>query len=669
MTVFAGYQLGQLLGYGTFGETYEATKDGQKFAIKLIKEQVMQREIDRQRFKREVRALQKAIGPNVVRFIDSGVANLGNEARYFVVMEYLEGRDLNTAFRAANYAFNEDDLRSILLQIISGLKTVHDENIVHRDLKPANVFLTNAGEIKLLDFGLVRMLDYTSLTTRPGQPMGTPLFMAPEILRGEVVDFRADFYSLGVLIYHLVTKGSFPLTAATPLELFFQIVNNPPAPPTKHNRLLSSDFENLILTLLSKQPYQRTYDHARLEREVKSLPITLPSSQTKAPPPPTTSYPKRCFFRLLHTERTEVENFVKAGGKMDGFVYPANFLPKYQNSLEALKQLGLRYYFDPVTYRLAYSSFSQTQGLVLLPYVPDPANVLTPAVLRTLQAQQQYASRCIDWQIKWECAVLMAPFHFSRDLTSEWVDIDIKLIEESISYAKRAGFKQGVYAGLSLNIEYYTVEANRLALLNRYSRARADGYSFYVDTLDERTTNPIQITAYLELLRLFQRLGKPVIAGRVGTLGLGLLAAGVDGMETGIASLSSFSENNLLVNRTTNYDMNKKYYIPGMMLSLPVKMAEDILSSSQNAGLRCDCPHCQSAPRNLDKAAKPHFLFVRTREIAELQAEVNSGKGLKWFQAHVKSAIASCESVRKQQIVAFQPNYYAHLRVWQQVFV
>lgn len=668
MTTIGGYQLGNLLGHGAFGETYEATKAGARVALKLIKEEAMQQGFDLRRFQREVRALQKAVGPHVVRFIDAGVGQLGNETRYFVALEYLEGQDLARAFRAANNSFTEPDLKRILTQIIAGLETVHTPNIVHRDLKPANVFITQSGEVKLLDFGLVKMLDYTTLTTMPGQPIGTPLYIAPEILRGDGVDYRADFYSLGVLIYHLVTQGNYPFSARTPLELYARVVNNQPTPPTRHNRSLSSEFENLILTLLAKQPYERPSSHDELIKAIQATPVTVPSIPTAPTLPKKTSYAKQCFFHLLQTEKGEAEEFIKAGGKMDAFIYPANFLPRYEKSLDALRNLGIPYLFDPVTYRLPYSSFALTQGLVKLPYVPDPNNVLTPNALQTLQAQQAYVKGCIDWQLQWKCSILAAPFHFCRDLSSQWTDIDIKLIEEGIAYARSQQGAPPVYAWMCINIESYTIESNRLALLNRYSRARADGYLFYVDTFDERTNNPLQLRAYLDLLQLFQKLGKPVFACRVGTLGLGFLAAGVDGTTSGIASLSSFSENNLLVNRTTGYDMSKKYYIPGLMLTLPVPMAQDILSDNRNAALRCQCPHCQGAFRNLDRGAKPHFLAVRTQEVAQLNSMPDTAQRLDWFNQRVRDALQNCEAVRRQQIVALQPGYYSHLRVWQQVF-
>lgn len=663
-----GYQLGRLLGQGTFGETYEATKAGQQFALKLIREEAVLQGWDAKRFEREVRALQKAVGPNVVKFIEAGEAAIGNETRLFVVLEYLDGQDLAKYFRSANNKLDEAALKNILIQIVTGLKTIHSQNIIHRDLKPANAFVTNTGQIKLLDFGLVKMLDYTTLTTAPGQPIGTPLYIAPEILRGDEVDIRADFYSLGVLMYHLVTEGQYPFVGRTPLELYAQVVNNPPLPPTRHNQSLSSEFENLILILLSKQPYERTFNHDELERAIQSTPVVIPQTAPAVARAKRTEFPKRCFFRLLHNEKGDVEQFVKARGKIDAIEYPANFLPRMQKSLAAYRQWGIPYLFDPVTYRLAYSSFALTDGLVKLPYVPDPNNKLTPRELQTIQALQKYARGCIDWQMQWKCSTLVAPFHFSRDLGSPWIDIDIKLIEESVGYAKSLKGAPPIYAGLCLNIEPYTVAANRLALLNRYSRARADGYLFYVDTIDERTNNPLQLRALLDLLQMFQKLGKPVFACRVGTLGLALLAAGVDGISNGVASLSSFSEANLLVNRSVNYDMTKKYYIPDMMLTLPVPMAEDILSDNRNAGLRCDCPHCRGASRNLSRGAKAHFLHARTTEIKELNALQNTADRLSWLRKRVESAVQACNRIRTQQVVELQPGYYAHLRTWPDVF-
>jgi eukaryotic-like serine/threonine-protein kinase len=668
MTDVAGYRLGRLLGGGAFGQTYEATKSGERFAIKLIREEAMQQGFDLRRFQREVSSLQKAKGPHVVEFIEAGITPLGNETRYFVVLEYLDGNNLADHFKGAGQNYEVAQLKSILCQVLLGLETVHAKNIVHRDLKPANIFVTVDGTVKLLDFGLVKMLDYTTLTTQPGQAIGTPMYIAPEILRGDDVDWRADFYSFGVLIYHLVTGGKYPFEARSPLELYARVVNNSPISPTNHCRNLSHELENFILELLAKQPYQRNFQHKELREAITRMRFTALSLGESTVRARNRVFPKQCFFRLLQTEATVVQEFLRGGRDIDGFEFPANLLPRYQKGLTALKNLGLRFQFDPVTYRLQYSSFAQTDGLVQLPYVRNKDSILTPESLQPLDEQKWYVKACIDWQIKWGCSNLVAPFHFCRDLGFQWIDIDVKLIDESTEYAKSLSARQPLFAGLCFSIETYTAEANRLALLNRYSRAKASGYMLYGDSIDERNTNPLHLRSFLDLLKLFQRLGKPVFACRVGTLGLGLLAAGVDGMTSGIASLSSFSESNLLVNRAKGYDMSQKYYLPRLMLTLPIPMVEDILQHRGNSDLKCSCRDCDGRSRELGRVSKPHFLEVRTGEIAHLNSLPNTQDRIAWFRGRVEDALELCKRIRQQGKVDLKPEAFAHLRTWLAVF-
>lgn len=665
MTDVAGYQLGRVLGVGAFGETYEATKGNRRVALKLIKEQAMQMGFDSHRFEREVRALKKALGPHVVKFIEEGTAQVGNEMRYYIALEYLEGQDLAHAFRAASMNFDETRLKRVLVQIVQGLETIHQQNIIHRDLKPENVFLTAQDHVKLLDFGLVKMLDYTTLTVNPGQPIGTPLYIAPEILRAQTVDYRADFYSLGVLIYHLVTNGRYPFMAQTPFELYARVVNDPPMPPTRYNTSLSSEFENLILTLLAKEPYERAFNHSELIHAIQSTPVAVPRTLIQ-PPLPTPSYVKKCYIHVLHTEKAVVTGFVDNGGTLDGIIYQASFLPRYRNAVSEFCDRSIPLIFDPVTYRLAYASFAQTEGLRNLPYVPDPNSIITPQTFQSLQAIQAYAQGVINWQVSHGCDILWAPFHFGRDLGSAWIDVDIKLIEEAKAYAARVTPNKPVYAGICAGLETYTIADNRVALLNRYSRTRPDGFFFFMDNFNEKTPNPLIVDAYRQLLHLFQRLGKPVFACRVGTVGLGLLASGVDGITNGIASLTSFSENELLVNRMQGYEMEIKYYIPGLLLSLPVKVAQDLLNNNRYRHLRCNCPFCRQG--NLQVAAKAHFLNCRTAEVADLNSFTCTADRLKWFRDKTTAAIAECDKIRKDAIIDLKPAAYSHLKVWLQVF-
>jgi hypothetical protein len=151
-------------------------------------------------------------------------------------------------------------------------------------------------------------------------------------------------------------------------------------------------------------------------------------------------------------------------------------------------------------------------------------------------------------------------------------------------------------------------------------------------------------------------------------LGLALLAAGVDGIEVGIASLSSFSEANLLVNRAVGYDMTRKYYIPDLLLTLPEPLAKDILSDSKNTDLQCGCPHCSASGGNLLRAAKPHFLHCRTGEVAELNARASTKQRLEWLRDKVSKALQRCDAIRKERRVDLPPTHYSHLRAWLQVF-
>jgi serine/threonine protein kinase len=628
MAEIGGYLLGRLLGKGAFGETFEATKAGQSFAIKIIKEEAFEAGYDAQRFQREVRSLQKVKNPRIVQLVESGHDLIGQEKRYYIVMELLSGQDLYQFAKASNFKIAEDTPRSLLLQTLEGLRAIHDQGIVHRDLKPQNIFVTQKHDVKILDFGLVKMLNYTTLTTLPGQPIGTPMYIAPEILRSEDIDHRADFYSLGVMLYYLVTEGRFPFDAAQPLELYAKVISEPPVPPTARNANISSDLENTILTLLMKQPYQRFHSHQAVQDRLATVKFFLAEKSPPLQPVRFPRYAKRCFFRLLHNEGVEnIATFLKAGGRMDGFEFPANFLPRYQNSFKQYQEMNLACILDPVTYRLPYTSFALTDGLVKLPYVPDPRSVLEPRDLRSLEALQRYARGTIDWQQRWKASILVAPFHHARDLSSPWIDIDIKLMEEALDHARRANYNKPVYGGLCLNIDSYAGKDAGLRLLNKYSRVRMEGYLLYADNIDERTTNPLQLRTYTDLMIRFQELGKPVFVCRTGTLGIAMMCLGADGMTTGIASLSSFSETDLLASRSPGpYDMSKKFYIPKLLLTLPVALASDILSDQVNSHLRPSNPFSSAwSIVDLERSSKPHYLWERTSEVGQINSLQDPG--------------------------------------------
>lgn len=169
-------------------------------------------------------------------------------------MEYLSGKDLEKFFQSIAFSFDERNLKDILIQVLAGLNAMHAKNILHRNIKPQNIFITDDKIIKLLDFGLVKMIDYTTLTMTGEGFKGTPLYIPPEAIRDEKLDYRSDLYSLGVMIFYIVTKGHFPFEASNIMHLTNMVLNEPPSTPRTYNKKISNEFENLILMLLSKQP-------------------------------------------------------------------------------------------------------------------------------------------------------------------------------------------------------------------------------------------------------------------------------------------------------------------------------------------------------------------------------------------------------------------------------
>ncbi len=657
-----GYKITEAIGSGAFGHTYKAIKNDDIFAIKILKPEAMSDEIQSggyKRFDREVRSLQKVKSEYVVKYYDSGVWLDKNIEHYYIVMELIEGMDFNkylNNFREQLIS-NEVKMKEIFSGILEGLFAIHSQSIIHRDLKPANIFITKDDNVKLLDFGLVKMLDYSTITTR-GKIVGTPLFMSPEIIEGKSIDFRSDLFSFGVLLYYIFTN-EYPFSGENIFVLLNNIVKKPPERISEKLKDISNLLENIILKLLEKQPYLRPFQNAHeLKNILNEIPffkvnIDLQNEDDK-------SFEKKKFFiRLMHNEKGEIESYIKNNGRIDGVEFPANYLPKYKAQLIDLKSFNIPFYFDPSTNRLTYSKFTETKGLVNLPYIYDKYNRLTPGKLESLNSITKYVADVLSWQLKWKTKFLVAPFHYSKSINDPWLSIDLKLLEESIAFKSENDIPHDVYAGICLDIEDLTDEENRLELINKFSRILPDGFIFYINNIYEKTSNPSQLYSYIDLLLKFKKLKRPVIAARVGTLGLGLLDLGIDAFSQGIASLSSFNAEMLLSNRQSHYTMNRKYYIQKALLTVNVQLAVEILKKF--AELRCDCKFCKNKYdlASISKASKCHFLELRMNEINQINDNNFN------FLEIIKEAKSNIRKIQKANI-KLPPLYY--IDVWFEVF-
>src|SRR5688572_3980171 len=230
------FRILEKIGSGGMGAVYKAEQpDMRRFvAIKILHPRYLSRPDLVSRFRREARAMSHLSHPNTAKVFLYG--QLDDGACYFV-MEHLEGRNLAQTVRAEGPMAPERAIH-VMVQVCGALEEAHQKGIVHRDLKPENIFLTNLGGItdypKVLDFGLAKVTEKemrpgSLILTQEGMVFGTPEFMSPEQARGEKLDGRSDIYSLGIILYELLT-GKLPFDAAQPMEFIQKHIKEPPIP-------------------------------------------------------------------------------------------------------------------------------------------------------------------------------------------------------------------------------------------------------------------------------------------------------------------------------------------------------------------------------------------------------------------------------------------------------
>jgi serine/threonine-protein kinase len=265
------FRVERVLGAGGMGVVVEAThvtlKD--RVALKFLRAPRFADDTTIARFLREAQAAAKIKSPHVARVVDVGTLDNGSP---YMVMEFLEGTDLGTVLEQSGVLPVETAV-SYTLQTCEALAAAHAARVVHRDIKPSNLFLTQGPDktplIKVLDFGISKLLDANSLSgsiTETQRAMGSPSYMAPEQMRSaRRVDGRADIWSVGVVLYELLT-GQLPFTAETVPELYALILDSSsvPSPMRAGREHLPAELERVVLKCLAKDPEQRFRDVAEL---------------------------------------------------------------------------------------------------------------------------------------------------------------------------------------------------------------------------------------------------------------------------------------------------------------------------------------------------------------------------------------------------------------------
>lgn len=256
------YQLRDLLGQGGMAAVhlaYDSVLDRQ-VAVKTLHTELGREQAFRERFRREAQAVAKLTHTNIVSVFDTGEDTVDGMTTPYIVMEYIEGRPLSSVFdedvRQLG-AVPADKALKITADVLAALEISHEMGLVHRDIKPGNVMLNKRGVVKVMDFGIARAMQsgVTSMT-QTGMVVGTPQYLSPEQALGRAVDARSDLYSVGIMLFQLVT-GRLPFDADSPLAIAYAHVQEEPVAPSSINRALPPAVDALVARALKKNPNER----------------------------------------------------------------------------------------------------------------------------------------------------------------------------------------------------------------------------------------------------------------------------------------------------------------------------------------------------------------------------------------------------------------------------
>jgi eukaryotic-like serine/threonine-protein kinase len=262
-TLFDGrYRVVRKLGAGGMADVYLAEDEelGRRVAIKILNDRHANDEQFVERFRREAKNAAGLSHPNIVSIYDRGEA----EGTYYIAMEYLDGRSLKEMLIARGPMPIADAIH-FARQILHALRFAHRKGVVHRDIKPHNVMVDGDARLKVTDFGIARA--GASQMTEAGAIVGTAQYLSPEQARGAAVDQRSDLYSIGVVLYEMLT-GQVPFTGDTPVEIAMKHLSDTPRPPSAVRPEIPPDLDMIVLRALAKNPDDRFQTADEMDAEL-----------------------------------------------------------------------------------------------------------------------------------------------------------------------------------------------------------------------------------------------------------------------------------------------------------------------------------------------------------------------------------------------------------------
>lgn len=661
-----GYKVVEFIGKGGFGEVYRATKGSGEFAIKFIRTDYIHKDLEVGRLRAEIAGLKKVTSNYTVRYFEDGEYTENYTTYRYIVMELVHGKTLREMLEP-NKPWEEDMAIDLITKILKGLREIHKAKILHRDLKPENIKITLDGKIKILDYGLSKIIDYTSIT-QTGVPVGTFYYMSPEQVKGvKPIRTGSDYYSIGVMLFEMLT-GKILFYPSTDAEIVYKTVYVKPEYPSTHNPKISNHVENVILKLLEKEVINRYPSVDEIIQDLRTIPQM----------PAVAAIHKVKFYpRVIQNDTAIVQAFLKTG-RLNGADFPVNLHAQYK----ALKKLlsdrasEMDFFADPSTNRIVFSSFRKTKGLRELSYAPTGYDPLDTDQFENVATIKQFAQKVIDLQVANGCSILTAPFFYFENTADEWFAVNIKMLKESIDYVAEKYKQYQVSGAICTNAEILCRKKEREKIIENFGHCSTGFLQFYIDKITE-TTVDAQIYNFIQTALSIKNYNKTkIIACRVPPVAMGLLTVGFDAISSGLAVLESFDKGVITKEEDTSRMPTRRYF-PDLLLSITMngktRTDQDILAQEDKIkaenpkvtfNFKCDCDGCEHSTLT-DVFQKPrlHFLHIRTKEIAAIN-KIPQTDRKKYFETRIKKAYFLQQKLIEQGVKLNSPEY---LITWQEI--
>lgn len=665
--IINGYNIEAFIGAGQFGEVYKATKDGKTFAIKFIRKNFIYPDFQDKRFEREVAALKRVKSKYAVEIYEDGEHTEGQTSYRVIVMEFVEGETLRDKRNASQDAWEIDKALALIVEILKGLKAIHEADVIHRDLKPENIKLTQDGEVKILDYGLARVIDYSSIT-QTGQPVGTFFYMSPEQAKGEKpIKPGSDYYAIGVMLYELLT-GQILFYPSTDAQIIHKTINVKPPYPSSINPAIPNYIENVIIKLLNKEVFQR---YSSIDEVIDAL-THKPSEKPLEVAEKVEFYP-----RIIPNDTTILEDYLQHNN-LDGVDFPTNlhFLYKRLHFLLRGKTDEMHFLADPSTNRLACTNFRKTKGLRELPYAPGGYDALTPEVFENEAFLKEFVSKVIEFQVANGCNVLTAPFFFFDNTTDDWFSISVKLLRESLDYVRTKYPQYKISGAVCTQAEILCRPKERKTIIEDYGHCKTDYLQFFVDKISE-TTNDAQLYNFILTAKSIKDFsGTKIIACRVPTVALGLLTIGFDAVTSGLGVIDNFTKS--IIIKDDEGRMPTRHYFPELLSSIVIspksRTYQDILAQESdlkgefpdmNIALSCSCQGCSHGFLTDFQRPRLHFLHAIKEDVKKIN-ELGSAEKRQYFIERMDRAYFLQQRLVERGVKLNSPGY---LQTWKEIFL